>query len=304
MIKIRKWPDKRPAIALLITLFFVISVTAAVGVSIIQLRLSAKQVREGKCLIQSSMILDDFLNLLKTSPLLDTIENPETLHYFLYNASIIPLALENLNVKINIDSSMGRFNINALSSFKPFQEALSGYMLQYDIGDVDYLQDLLIDAMSGQKPDYRTAIFDDMPWLYREKIVSMAHLEQILDYYILTRHDNSIKNIPWKQLIRFGSHADRKIDVNYVTPQLWMLLLPELSDDTAADLSSGVVIYKKNEDLSLSAEDIIELQRFDISYYVPRVQIEVDIKRNDQNVHVAFEYDLKLKKGGNFDYGL
>ena len=304
MTVITKWQNKRPAIALLITLFFVISVTAAVGVSIIQLRLSAKQVREGKCLIQSSMILDDLLNLLKTSPLLDNVKDADTLHYFLYNTSIIPLTLENLNVKINIHSAMGHFNINTLSSFKPFQEALSGYMVEYEISDIEYFQDLLIDAMSGRQPHYRTAIFDDVPSLYREKIASMIHFEQILDYYILTRHDNNIKKIPWKQLIRFGNHSDKRVDVNYVTPQLWRLLLPDLSDDVAADLSSSLVVYKQSEDLRLSEEDIIRLKTFNISYYVPRTQIEVDIKRNDQNVHVAFEYDLKLKKGGNFDYGL
>lgn len=304
MDKISKSHNKRPAIALLITLFFVISVTAAVGVSIIQLRLSAEQVREEKCLIQSSMILDDLLNLLKTSPLLDKVKDTDSLHYFLYNTSVIPLSLENLNVMINIHSSMGRFNINSLSSFKPFQEALSGYMVQYEISDVEYFQDLLMDVMSGQEGEYRTAIFDDMPWFYRERIASMTHFEQILDYYILTRHDNNIKNIPWKQLIRFSNHGDRKIDVNYVTPQLWKLLLPELSDDVATDLSSSAVIYKSSEDLSLSEEDVVRLETFDVSYYVPRTQIEVDIRRNDQNVHVAFEYDLKLKKGGNFDYGL
>ena len=304
MTAVPKWQNKRPAIALLITLFFVISVTAAVGVSIIQLRQSAEQVREGKCLIQSSMILDDLLNLLKTSPLLDNVKDAESLNYFLYNTSIIPLSLENLNVKINIHSAMGHFNINTLSYFKPFQEALSGYMLKYEISDVEYFQDLLIDAMSGQQPHYRTSIFDDMPWLYREKIASMTHFEQILDYYILTRHDNNIKKIPWKQLLRFGNRSDRKVDVNYITPQLWKLLLPELSDDMATNLSSGLVVYKKSEDLRLSEEDSIKLETFNISYYVPRTQIEVDIQRNDQNVHVAFEYDLKLKKGGNFDYGL
>jgi len=296
--------NRRSGIALLITLFFVISVTAAVGVSIIQLRLSAKQVREGKCLIQSSMILDDLLRLLKTSPLVDKVKDGESMRYFLYNTSVIPLALENLNVKINIKSSVGRININTFSSFTPFQEALSGYMLQYDIRDVEYFQDLLIDCMSGEQPYYRTDIFEAKPWLYREKISSMTHFEQILDYYVMTRHDNNIKKIPWEELIRFGTHKDNKLDVNYISPQLWQLLLPELSEDVANDLASGEIVYKTSENLSLSDDDIIKLETFKISYYVPRTLIEVDVKRNDQNVHVAFEYDLKLKKGGNFDYGL
>lgn len=304
MNNINRWRNKRPAIALLITLFFVISVTAAVGVSIIQLRLSAKQVREGKCLIQSSMVLDDLLTLLKTTPLLDQVKDAHSMQYFLHNASIIPVALENLNVKINIHSAMGRFNINTLSSFKPFQEALSGYMVQYEVSDVAYFQDLLIDCMSGKKSEYRTDIFDAMPWLYRERIVSMAHLEQIIDYYVLSRHDNNIRNIPWEQLIRFAPSDDRKIDANHITPQLWQLLLPEITEDIAVDLASNEFVYERNEDLSLADEELEQLEPFDLSYYLPRTLIEVDVKRNDQNVHVAFEYDLKLKKGGHFDYGL
>ena len=302
--KPKPWPKEHPAIALLITLFFVISITAAVGVSMIQLRLSAEQVREGKCLIQSSMILDDLLKLLKNSPILEKIEDADGMRNFLENTSIIPVVLENLNVKINIHSAMGRFNINTLSSSKPFQEALSVYMLEYDIGDVEYFQDLLIDSMSGKQPQYRTDIFDTMPWLYRERIVSMTHLEQIIDYYVMTRHDDSVRKIHWDELVRFGAHADQKIDANYITPQMWRLLLPELREDISTDLASKDIVYYGSGDLGLSDEDIEHLKKFNLSYYVPRIEVEVDVSRNDQNVHVAFGYDLKTKKGGNFDYGL
>ena len=298
------YPKKRSAIALLITLFFVISVTAAVGVSMIQLRQSAQQVREGKCLIQSSMILDDLLKLLKSSPVLEKIEDADQMRYFLENTSIIPVALENLNVKIEVESAMGRFNINTLSTSRAFQEALSLYMLQYDIEDADYFQELLIDSMSGQKPDYRTDIFDYMPWLYRERIVSMTHLEQIVDYYILTRHDDNIKKIKWDQLIRFGTKKDDALDANYVSPELWRVLLPETPEDICDDLASGIVVYQKYDDLGLSTEEIEHLKSFRLNFYVPRLAIEVDVSRNDQTVHVAFEYDLKTKKSGNFDYGL
>ncbi len=295
---------KRPGIALLITLFFVISVTAAVGVSIIQLRQSAQQVREGKCLIQSAMVLDDLLRLLKNSPVLDGIDNAEKLRYFLQNTAIIPIALERLNVKINIGSAMGRLNINTLASSKAFQENLTEYMMQYGIGDSEYFKDLLIDAMSGKKSEYRTDLFDAMPWLYREKIVSMAHFEQLLDYYVLTRHDNTIRNVPWQLLLRFGAYEDNKLDANYVTPQVWRLLLPDIPEEVAADLASGVVLYDRHTDLGLSAEDIERLKVFNLDYFVPRLAIDLDVSRNDQNVQIAFEYDMLNKKGGYFDYGL
>lgn len=302
--KREQWPRKHSAIALLITLFFVISISAAVGVSMIQLRLNAEQVREGKCLIQSSMVLDDLLKLLKSSPVLDKIEDAEGMRDFLENTTIIPVTLENLNVKINIHSKMGHFNINTLSSFKAFQEALSVYMLEYDIGDVEYFQDLLIDSMSGKQPHYRTDIFDTMPWLYRERIVSMTHLEQIIDYYVMTRHDDNINKIPWSELVRFGAHGDHKLDANYITPQVWELLLPELALGLHKDLASAEVVYQGSEDLGLAEEDLETLKRFKLSYYVPRIEVKVDVSRNDQNVHVAFGYDLKTKKSGNFDYGL
>jgi len=295
---------KRPAIALLITLFFVISVTAAVGVSMIQLRLSAQQVREGKCLIQSSMILDDLIKLLKTSPVLEKIHNEDDLRYFIENTSIIPVALENLNVKVNITSAAGRININMLSSSNAFQEALSLYMVQYEIADIEYFKDLLIDAMSGSLPVYRTDIFDNLPWLYKERIVSMEHFEQITDYYIMTRHDESIKKIPWDELIRFGTHGDRYIDANYITPQVWQLLLPDLSEDISNELAEWEIVYKADEDLGLSEEELDSLRKFKLSYYVPRLEVNVDVSRNDQNVHVAFEYDMKTKQVGSFDYGL
>lgn len=302
--KLKNYTPKRRAIALLITLFFVISVTAAVGVSMIQLRLNAQQVREGKCLIQSSMILDDLIKLLKTSPVLEKINNADDLRYFLENASLIPVALENLNLKLNIHSSMGRININTLASSKAFQEALSLYMLQYEIEDVDYFQDLLIDSMGGKQPHYRTDIFDNRPWLYKEKIVSMAHFEQIVDYYVITRHDTKIRKIAWDNLIRFSSPNDYNIDANYISSGLWQLLLPDLSEDIARDLSSWENLYKTEEDLGLSQEELEHLHRFQLSYYVPRLNVNVDVKRNDQNVHVAFEYDIKTKKVGSVDYGL
>ncbi len=302
--RLQKRAPKRRAIALLITLFFVISVTAAVGVSMIQLRLSAQQVREGKCLIQSSMILDDLIKLLKTTPILEKINNADDLRYFLENTSLIPVALENLNVKVNIHSPMGRININTLASSKAFQEALSLYMLQYEIEDIDYFQDLLIDSMGGKQPHYRTDLFDNQPWLYREKIVSMAHFEQIVDYYVITRHDAKIRKIPWDSLIRFSTPNDYYIDVNYITAELWQLLLPGLSEGLAKELSSWENLYKAEEDLGLSQEELEYLHKYQLSYYLPRLAVNVDVKRNDQNVHVAFEYDIKTKKVGSVDYGL
>jgi hypothetical protein len=158
--------------------------------------------------------------------------------------------------------------------------------------------------MGVQDSEYRTDILQMRPWIYADKIASMEHFNQILDYYVMNRHDNNIRNIPWEELIRFGSLSDKELDANYITSPLWQFLLPELDEKVADDLASGTVVYNGDGDLNLVEEDITQLKRFNISYYIPRAQIVVDVKRNDQNVHVVFEYDFSLKKGGNFVYGL
>ena len=295
---------KRYAIALLITLFFVISVTAAVGVSMTLLQKNAVHVQETKCLVQSSMAVQDLLTFLKTSLLLTQIKDAQSLRSFLQRTSVLPLHLQNQSITIRMQSAMGRFNINTLSNFKPFSEALSVYMEQHEVRDAEYFEHLLLDCMSGQQSVTRTDIFDTLPWLYKNRIDSMEHFEQILDYYVLTRHDNAIKNIPWAQLIRFGSKNDTRIDANYITSELWQLLLPLINEDKARQLASSKSVYTTKEDLYLEEQDLEQLKAFHLSYYEPRVLINVDVKQNEQNIPIGFEYDLQSKKGGYFHYGL
>jgi len=294
----------RRGVALLITLFFIIAITAAVGVSLMNLRKSGEELHQARFLLQSGAVVEDVLALVKEADKLGAVTDAESLNLFLMSAGFIPFELKELLVKIEITSAMGRFNINALGGSQVFQEALIAYMVRFNVQDAVYMNDLLIDCIGGYKEVYKTDIFDAMPELYRERIVSKRHLEKILEFYVRERHDNAVTKLPWDQLVRFDDANATTIDANYITPALWQMLLPDLDEERAKELASGEVTYTKLEDIGLSDEKRLELSKFNLSFYLPTVHLDVTVMENNSSAKVAFDYDLTTKKGKHFEFGI
>jgi hypothetical protein len=301
---IKKWSKKRHGVALLITLFFIIAITAAVGVSLMNLRKSGEELHQARFLLQSNAIIDDVLALMSQADKLGIVSDAESLNLFLLSAGFIPLQLKELLVKIEITSAMGRININALQSSNDLQVALAKYMVLFNVQDAAYMTDLLLDCMGGYKESYKTDIFDVMPELYRERIVSKRHFDKIMDFYISERHDNAVTKLPWGELIRFDDANATAIDANYITPALWQMLIPGLQKVRAVDLSSGEVIYKSLEDIDISPEERATLSKFNLSFYQPTVHMDIAIVENNSSAKVTFDYDLTTKKGKHFELGI
>lgn len=295
---------KRSGVALLITLFFIIAITAAVGVSLMNLKKSGDTLHEARFLLQSESIVEDVIAIINQADRLGVVSDADTLSTFLLTAGFIPLELNELLVKIEITSAMGRININSLRHSTAFQEALIGYMARFNIQDAYYLTDLLMDCMGGHKDVYRTNLFDERPEMYRDRIVSRRHLDMILDFYILERHDNAVNKIPWDDLIRYDEDNVTTIDANYITPALWQMYLPGIEEERAAELASHEVAYNAITDIDLSDDERKELVPFKIGFYIPTVLIDLEIIENNSSAHIAFEYDLKSKKGKHFDFGI
>ncbi len=294
----------RRGVALLITLFFIIAITAAVGVSLMHLKQSGEELQKSRFLVQTGSVIEDVLAMMSQADKLGSFNDAENLNIFLLTAGFIPLELKELLVKIEITSAMGRININSLAGSKPFQQALSLYLARFDVQDADYMSDLLIDCMGGYKEVYKTDIFDAMPELYRERIVSRRHLDKILDYYTRERHDNAVTRVPWEKLVRFDDSNATTIDVNYVTPELWQMMVPTLEKEAAVELASGGGAYLKLDDLALSAEQTAEVAKFSPGFFQPVVRMDIEILENNSSAHVAFDYDLQTKKGKHFEFGI
>ena len=296
--------QSRHGVALLITLFFIIAITAAVGVSLMNLKKSGEELHEARFLLQSGAIVEDVLLLMREADKLGVVSDADSLSIFLLTAGFIPLELKELLVKIEITSAMGHVNINTLAASKVFQEALIGYMVRFNVQDAYYMSDLLIDCMGGYKDVYKTNIFDEMPELYRERIVSKRHFEKVLDFYIRERHDNAVVRVPWDELIRFDDSNATTVDANYITPALWQMYIPGLEEERAFELSSGEGTYNTLEDIDLSPEERVELAKFNLSFFQPIVRMDIEILENNSSAHVVFDYDLSTKKGKHFEFGI
>ncbi|MGB5964816.1 MAG: hypothetical protein WBF77_04005 [Sulfurimonadaceae bacterium] len=297
-------PLSRRGVALLITLFFIIAITAAVGVSLMNLKKSGEELHEARFLLQSGAVVEDVLSLMREADKLGVVSDADSLSIFLLTAGFIPLELKELLVKIEITSAMGHVNINTLAASKELQQALIEYMVRFNVQDANYMSDLLIDCMGGHKEVYKTNIFDEIPELYRERIVSKRHFEKVLDFYIRERHDNAVLKLPWDELVRFDDSNATAVDANFLTPALWQMYIPGLEEERAFELASGERTYNTLEDIDLSPEERVGLAKFNLSFYQPTVHMDIEILENNSSAHVAFDYDLSSKKGKHFEFGI
>ena len=295
----------RNAIALMLTLFFIIAITLALGVSLKQVRQGSENLSKEHFLIQSAAILDDVLFLLKESPELANVTDADGLNLFLSTASLIPFEVDGVLVKIEITSAGSKININALSDTQ-LQEAFINYLIRYNVSNPEYFMQLLYDASHGKNEEgYMTDLFDYNPSLYREGIVSKEQLDLILEHYIITQHENSVREIPWDNLVRFDDNNNSGFDANYLSADVWQLLVPEMSIEEAQERSEAFLVASSIEELGLQGDDATRLKPlFTNNFYTPKVAVNVAILENNQSATIDFEYNLESKKGNHFEYGI
>jgi hypothetical protein len=299
---------KRQAIALLITVFFIIAISLSLGISLKQVKDASNEVESEAFMLQSALILEDVSNILKNSQELDAVvqdNSVESFFLFLSEVSFIPFQSNGMKVSVEIASARSKFNVNSLRDeniSNPIKtEAIQTYMSSFAIND-DYVG-ILLDNMSGIKEDnsYNSAIFNENPYLFRDYIVSQKHLDEINNFYMQNTHENAITKVDFEKLFYFSKPAGYVIDVNYASKETWRLMLG-CDELRAEELILGGGLYIKEEDLALSDVEKEMLKRFETSFYEPYLDVKVEISKNDQKAFIRFEYDMKTKKGSNFVY--
>ncbi|MBU1659435.1 hypothetical protein KKG72_10365 [bacterium] len=301
------WKFRKKGIALLITMFFIIAITVAVGVGLKQINEASWHVENESFMLQTSVLLDDVLTLLQNSKELDMIvkdNSGDDLFAFLSQASFIPFESSGIKVIIELKSARAKFNPNLLADTNGSAyrvDALKRYVDRYRVNS-EYV-DFLLDIMGGIKEDmsYNSDIFYEKPYLFRDYIVSLKHLDEVNDFYIKRYHENSLKNIDFKNLFYCTKEKNTLIDVNYATPQTWELMLG-VDALRAQELHLGGGYYKSLEDLLLSEDERLALEKFGPSFFEPYLDVRVEIIQNENNSVINFEYDMKKKQGYNFVY--
>ncbi len=291
----------RSAIALLITLMFVIVITVAIGYGLKQVNDATKIVKQEQSLYQKNIIVEDILNILNnSSDLQAAMSNSESFSLLLSQASFIPFEYGDVTILMKIKSARAKFNPAMLSNATSVQ--LRKFLVNYNINS-QYV-DILLDNVRGIKVDnsYNTSIFDEHPYLFRDYIASAKHLEIINAYYAKEYNDNALSNVDFNQLFYYTDDTNISIDLNYATTEVWEFMLG-CSHERAEVLNANGGFYTELKDLNLNDDEKKILKTsFKTSFFQPIVQIELEITLNGEYSKMSFEYDIQKKKGSNFAY--
>jgi len=293
---------RKRAIALLITVMFVMLITVAIGFGLKQINKSAAMLSNENFMYQSSIIVEDILNILQNSQDVARVADANSsteLFVLLSQASFIPFEIADMSVVLKLSSARAKFNPSTLDT--KTTEALREYM-NIKMVNTQYV-DILLDAMSGIKADasYNSRIFDEMPYLFRDHIASQEHLEQLNIFYAQEFNDNALQNVDFEKLFYYSNDANASIDLNFATAQTWELMLGTTLQ-RAEFLAQNAGAYETLESLGLQEDEQERLARFKTSFFEPVLFVELEMHQADKEAYVSFEYDIKKKKGSNFVY--
>ena len=293
----------RKGIALLITLMFVMIISVAIGYGLSQMKQASKIVQNEDLIYKSSMVLNDVLTILKTSPDVNRLADENSsadLYTFFQTAEYLPLELANEKVIISLKSARSKLNINLLN--KKNENLFRNYFNRYMVGSsyVDILKECMRkNQAKDEYNNYSSRLFDEHPTLFRDYIASKAHLEKINAFYIKEYGDTNLKVVPFDELFDYRADLNELIDLNYATAAVWQLIL-DSSKERAEILAQGAGSYESLKDLNLTPQEKINISKFKTTFFAPYILVNIEIIRQESVSKIAFVYDIKLKRGYDF----
>jgi hypothetical protein len=293
----------RSAIALLVTLVFVMIISVAIGYGLMQVKEASGVVEDEKILYQNSMLLDDVLAILLASPQMQTLadsNSSEDLYLFLANSRYLPLEIGGQKLILSFESANARININSMQ--KRNETLFRDYFSRYMVGSsyVDILKECMRkNQAKDEYNSYTSRLFERNPELFRDYIASKKHLDIINAFYESEYGDTNLKNIAFDELFSYSPNKDEVLDLNYAKPAVWELILGA-SPQRAEMLSQGAGAYKTLNDLDLSADEKRNIAKFKTTFFAPYLLVTIEIIREKSSSKIRFKYDIKLKRGYDF----
>jgi hypothetical protein len=292
-------------IVLLTTLMFIILITALVAVSFSNFEKMKNSSVEEKTYIQTNFLLMDTLRYIKKNKILEDIDSPEKFKFLLDNTSYIPMEFGDYKVLIQIEDEMGKYNINSINLYDN-KILFNNIRDKYKINDIDLLLFLIKHGVIDKK---NKDLFSDIEMSYpyaklysfgKGKIVNIKHFNQILDFYYSETKDNSVYSVPWDKILRFDDPKSFKIDINYISPDLLKLIMPDINDENLKLITNNSKIIYNLEDLGLSDDDMTILKQMNVSFFEKELKFELNIISGDYSIKKEFYYDIDKKKVYNF----
>ena len=306
--------QSKNAIALLVTVMFVIVITVAIGFGLKQVNIATQVIKKENFMYQSTLIVEDVLKILKTSPDINNLSesnSSSSFSEFLSQAAFIPFEVSGLEIILKVSSARSKFHpshfdTNDTNVNEDRKEKMRQYLNNYGINS-QYVE-ILADNFSGTEEDnsYNSRIFDEKPYLFRDYIASSAHLKEINDFYAKEYNDDSLSKINFDNLFYFTNDKNSssyKIDLNYATIEAWEMMLG-VTKDRAEEISLNGGSFDSLEAVNeiLTVDEQVNLDLFEKSTLELILFVEVEITQNGSSSKISFEYDIKTKKGSNFVY--
>ena len=272
----------RPAIALLITLLFVMLISLSIGLGLSSMQRASATLNKESTLYQESMLLQDILTILPQLPQLRALaENNSSaeLFAFLEEGAVFPLELGDKKMVLRFESAHAHFNINTLN--KESELLLRRYFTNNNV-DNSYV-DALKSAIDPKKQDF---------------ILSWDQLHRITQEYSKSYDTQALEEIPLKHLfsLREPYANQESIDLNYATAELWELLL-NTTKERAEILAQNRGTYTSLSDLKLSAQEKHTLEKFETTFFAPELLVFVELFNKESYFCISFRYNIASKKG-------
>ena len=292
----------RPAIALLITIALVATITALIAVSSGILEHSFKRISNKQMLVQSNVFLSKFVELLKSAS--SEVKDGFTLDIFL----MAPLFFENkeqgLQISIKFDSEVTAPNINLMlennktNAFSKevytdyFEEIFNVYTISDRILFLSMIEDTLDNDYEERISGSEIAILD--PFFMQGTIYSYRHFSHIINAYKEQTRDSSIDLIPWQELI---GYKGKGVDINHINAKVLQILNPSL-DENSVELYTidRAEVYENFDALVLDEDTAKRFKELNVSFYSPLVKAKMTVSDGDQENTILFSYNLSTQK--------
>ena len=292
---------RRPAVVLMITLFFIIGLGVVVATIMANNEKFLKKVNLESFYIESNFIFQDLETILKTESkdINDSIG--------LYMLTSMPLMLfdekSGIEIKMSCKSAAYGFNPNCLSKkansaeFHKCYDIVSALFHKLKIVDPNRLINTISDAIDKDSMERysETEIVLEDPWFKQGPIESIERFKKIVKFYALKSEDFVALKIPWESYFSF---RNKEIDFNYANPILIASIAEGIDPNGLAELKAKGEIFpiSKFEDAGISGDLKNRLKEAGVKTYVPLLQCSIELIKNDNWSKTEFYYDLKTDK--------
>lgn len=288
---------KRRGAVLLMTLLLIAIMSGGIALLLSQsdqlLRLSERSRSDAEI----SKISSDLKRLLPG--MLSKIGSAHDLEY----AMILPLSSRSTDGRFTLDaslhSSLGRFNINKVCDasgkpVEPYSTLLSAIFTHYPIAAPDTFINILYDTIDTDLAERQAgsevaAVFPDF---HNGSIENFAQFRQIIARYLALTKDRQILAIPWERIIGFEGE---KIDINYASPELVALIVPEMDTETLHRITDlRTVPFESKEQVIAAAAQLSPVYDTWFMTYsagnsyplIGKVAMEMDGTRSEFEFHI------------------